>query len=475
MSPIDVDLAKRKPISTLTSEERMAIWESEHLNWSDPRVPANAATAARIRREVGPPAEPTIKFVCLADVEMRQVDWLWNNRIPRGLITVVEGIEGVGKSTLLCAIAAAVTRGVGLEDMTLKAPAVVLWLSAEDDLGMVLKPRLASVGADMNRVIACGDPFTFDDDGMKLLRDECEKHKPDLVIIDPLFAYTKGDPSRGPDARLTTNVLKKIAEEFGCALVLVRHVGKSKGLGDPRAAGLYSIEWRAAARSVLLVGCDPDTPDKRAITQTKNNLGPLADSIGYVIEPDSTSPSGARFTWTGISDLSAKRILEMMGNDEERAEKKDAEAFLREMLTDGEHLASDLMAEAKRCSISEKTLRRAKQSLKIVSRHEGFGKKVIWYWCLPETCLDGQPTQNGHLKVDISEQTTSEQKICLDGQLAIYVGEGSPHTLSNGHLSEKIPPNPNDDNYLPLDGQNSQLAIYADDYPAHWDDIEPED
>src|SRR5262249_11175337 len=86
----------------------------------------------RYQQKESKPQAPPIKSVCLADVEMTQVDWLWENRIPRGLITIVEGIEGVGKSNLLCAIASEVTRGVGLEDMNLNAPSKVLWLSAED-------------------------------------------------------------------------------------------------------------------------------------------------------------------------------------------------------------------------------------------------------------------------------------------------------------------------------------------------------
>src|SRR5262249_42227689 len=162
-----------------------------------------------------------------------------------------EGAEGEGKSTVLCAIAGAVTCGQGLEDMVFEnGPENVLWLSAEDSPGHVLKPRLLAAGADESRVFVVDGAFTFDDKGIALVKAMIERTRPALVVIDPIFAYTKGDPSKGADARATTNALRQIAADSGAAIVLVRHIGKSKGLGDPRAAGLNSIEWRGAARSV---------------------------------------------------------------------------------------------------------------------------------------------------------------------------------------------------------------------------------
>ncbi len=337
----------------------------------------------------------TIKAVCLADVQIEQVDWLWEGRIPIKLITILEGIEGVGKSTLLSAIAAAVTCGKGLPDMHANNPANVLWLSAEDDLGMMLKPRLLASGADVSKVFAIGDPFTINDASVALLRQEATKYKPRLVIVDPIFAYTSGDPNKGGDARIVTNELKKFAEEFRCALVLVRHVGKSKGFGDPRAAGMYSIEWRAAARSVLLAGCDPDNPQKRALTQTKNNLGPMADSIGFEINPDPSSPSLARFFWSGVSDLTARRILETIANDDDTLQRIDTEEFLKQVLAGGEMPAKDVQREGESCGISKRTLDRAKSRLRIKSRKiTGQGP---WLWSLPKSDQGCQLEEDGIL------------------------------------------------------------------------------
>jgi RecA-family ATPase len=329
--------------------------------------------------------QPLIQDVCLADVTPQKVEWLWRDRIPLGALTIVEGIEGEGKSTLLCAIAAAITLGYGLPGAEKSEPAPVLWLSAEDDLARVLKPRLMAAGAVCERVYAVGEPFTLDDRGILALRELIAQRKPRLVVIDPLFAFTRGDANKGSDSRSLTNALKTIAEQFNVAMVLVRHVGKSKGFGDPRAAGLYSIEWRAAARCVLLAGSDPDIPQSRALIQTKNNFGPPADSIGYVIESNVLSPSGARFSWTGKSELTARRILSAADDEEERSGRREAEDFLREALAQGEKPAKDVQKDARTLGITEITINRTKRALGIKSKKLGghFGSKGEWYWSLP--------------------------------------------------------------------------------------------
>jgi putative DNA primase/helicase len=402
-----------------------------------------------------PAAAPLLRVVRMADVKAEKVEWLWPNRIAQRAITIIEGIEGVGKSTLLCAVASAITHGKGLPETEPGEPGNVVWLSAEDDLASVLKPRLEATGADCERIFAVPDPFTLDEQGLLGLREAIAERQPKLVIIDPIFAYTRGDANKGNDARALTGELKKIADQFACAVCLVRHVGKSKGLGDPRAAGLYSIEWRAAARSVLLVGADPDDPNKRAITNTKNNLGPKAESLGYVIQSDSSSPSGARFYWTGNSDLTAERILEAVGQAEETAQESngrdDAEDFLRTVLGDGPRLATDVEKEAKEAKISFATLRRAKDNLGVKSRKFGgkFGGDAKWYWTLPEDAQaeDAHPslkmltyTEGEHLQANRGNNGSYSNGLTEDAHLPISerLQAASEHLQQRDRVMEAI-------------------------------------
>ena len=57
-----------------------------------------------------------------------------------------------------------------------------------------------------------------------------------------------------------------MAERSGCAVILIGHMNKAQGL-KAGYRGLGSIDFRAAARSVLLVGRTKDDPSVRIMAQ----------------------------------------------------------------------------------------------------------------------------------------------------------------------------------------------------------------
>src|SRR5262249_4510857 len=94
----------------------------------------------------------------LADVKPEAVAWLWENRIARKALTIVDGDPGLGKSTIMIDLAARVTRGwnmppAGGPNSEVLTGAVLL-LSAEDHLANTIRPRLDAAGADVTKVFA---------------------------------------------------------------------------------------------------------------------------------------------------------------------------------------------------------------------------------------------------------------------------------------------------------------------------------
>ncbi|MGK4153611.1 AAA family ATPase [Kurthia gibsonii] len=85
----------------------------------------------------------TLKLIRMNEVEATEIDWLWYPYIPYGKITVIQGDPGDGKTTVVLAIAAAITTGVALpERKTATEPMSVIFQTAEDGLGDTVKPRL---------------------------------------------------------------------------------------------------------------------------------------------------------------------------------------------------------------------------------------------------------------------------------------------------------------------------------------------
>ena len=65
--------------------------------------------------------------------------------------------------------------------------------------------------------------------------------------------------------------LGNMAQRTGCAVILISHMNKGQGK-KPGYRGLGSIDFRAAARSVLLVGRVSEESDLRAIVHDKSSL-----------------------------------------------------------------------------------------------------------------------------------------------------------------------------------------------------------
>lgn len=363
----------------------------------------------------------SLRVACMADIEPETVTWLWFPFIPKRKLTIIEGDGGIGKSWLTCAIASAITHGFGLPASEPFEVGSVLFLSAEDGLADTLRPRLDAVRADVSRIYAVAEPLTLDAIGLIKLENAIITHAPALVVIDPLFAFTGGrvDIHRANEARTITAPLAAIAERHSCAIVAIRHLNKSRGGGNSNNAGLGSIDFHAAARSVLLVGKDPDDESKRALCQTKNNLAMIGEPQGYTIE-------GGQFFWTGTSDLTARRILSFASDKDEHDAQAEAVEFIHAMLKDGARPAQDVKAEAKHVGLTEQNLRTARRRLGIKPTKEGGefgGKGAKWMWRLPDT-------------QDVDGVADTAQDVEKNGGQHLVVNDADNDPCTNGLLQD---------------------------------------
>ena len=317
-------------------------------------------------------ARNRLGIVSLSGVQQENVTWLWDARIAVGKVAIIEGDPGIGKSTLTLAIATAVTLGRGLPGQPITEPGRVLLVPAEDGIADTVQPRLSKLGADLSLIDAIERPLTLDKEGCTLIHNYMVGSKPSLCIIDPLFSFVGNkDTNKQGDARGIMDKLTRLAKHHNCAIVCIRHLNKgNKDKSIYRGGG--SIDFTAAARSVLLVGADPADIRQRAIVQIKNNLAPLADPIGFSLDR-------GVFAWTGKSDLTAEQIL---ANEREAIEEagalQDAIEFLKEILALNPVTQKQIMNEARQAGIAERTLNRAKARLAIKSRKRiGDGN---WIW-----------------------------------------------------------------------------------------------
>lgn len=246
-------------------------------------------------------------------------------------------------------------------------------------MGDTIRPRLDKVEADPRHVFAVDGTLTLDEHGIAYLDHHMRKVEPSLVIIDPIVAYMGADLDmyRANETRAFLDPLGRLAEEFGAAILIVRHLTKSN---KDRAIyrGIGSIDFAAKCRSMLLAGCDPENREIRAVVQTKNNLAQEGPSFGYEL-------TSSGFLWTGKTMLTALDILKPEGR--KTLPIQEARELLIAELAAEDQAASALIDKAKALGISKRTLERAKQDLSVASHRVGIpGKKGGGrsMWSLPK-------------------------------------------------------------------------------------------
>lgn len=94
-----------------------------------------------------------LNLINLAEVESKEVKWLWKPYLPAGKITILRDNPGEGKTMLALSIIAALTTGAPLfgEDEQ-REPVCCIYQSAEDGIADTIKPRLEAAGADCSKV-----------------------------------------------------------------------------------------------------------------------------------------------------------------------------------------------------------------------------------------------------------------------------------------------------------------------------------
>jgi hypothetical protein len=322
-----------------------------------------------------------------AEIKLKPTDWLWPERVPMSAITVLAGDPGLGKSLLTISLVAQLTRG----DLSGWFSAALM-LTAEDSLASVVRPRLEAAGADLDLVhfgAICRDkvetPILLPDN-VKELRALVLAKRARLVVVDPLMAHLPVQVNSWKDqmVRQALAPLHGLAEETGAAVLVVAHLNKGQGT-DPLYRLGGSIGIPAAARSVLLLGRDPDDPNgnRRVLAHAKSNLGPLSASLTFEVESVKLPVLDAEVGRIREIGPSRHRAQDLLSVEQREASTKLAAAktFLSEELREEPRSAKELTEKAKRAGISEQTLKRARQELSVESTKLDFDRG--WSWSLP--------------------------------------------------------------------------------------------
>jgi hypothetical protein len=255
------------------------------------RVAVDLESALTTVTDTRPEAGNLVRLTAAASFTIKGVKWLWKGRIPAGMMTILAGREGIGKSTVSLDIAARLTRGT-LEGRYGGRPQNVILCATEDSWEHTIAPRLMAVGADMSRVfhIAIQDEnggyraITAPGD-IAAIEKAIRELQPALMLIDPIMAIIDGriDTHVQQQVQQGLEPLVKLCERAMMAVVGLIHVNKSTTT-DALNSVMGSKAFTSLPRSVLYCIADPSSDDGYLMTHEKCNVGPKVASLTYRLD-----------------------------------------------------------------------------------------------------------------------------------------------------------------------------------------------
>ena len=368
--------AKFKP-TALTGKEKLQEQRAEKKNLKRDEIKEG-------RRFLG---------INMDEVEEEELDWLWYPYLASGELTILEGDPGLGKSYMAQMIAGAIVDGRSLPCAKPQGrkpvKGKVAYFDMENSAGTVTKRRLVDNEVkNLTWYYQEETPFSIDDeDALDEIYEALDELKPTLVVFDTLNTYIgKADTHKSAEVQQAFSHFRQIAKDFNCAVLVLRHLTKSKGGDKAIYRGQGSIAFTGLARVVMTVGQMPEDPDVRVMAVTKINVTKPPKALCFTIEE--LPKERSRFIWGEFVNLSSDDILSVssskMKNGNAGDDVEEAKAFLKDVLEDGPEDLAKLKRMAEKRSISAKVLARAGEAIGIDVFTTGYGAKKVTQWGLPE-------------------------------------------------------------------------------------------
>lgn len=229
------------------------------------------------------------------DLPVPEREWWLDGLVPMGQVTILNGDGGVGKSLLgeqLAAAGALQCETLGLRPM----PGRTMYIGAEDDADEFHR-RLADIVEVHQRQLSDLTDFRLlpladrdallsvpERDGtMKptalwtQIAEESRAFSPKLIVLDTSADLFGGDEVKRAQVRQFIAMLRKLAIEIRCAILLLSHpslTGMQSGTGSSG-----STAWNNSARSRLYLTRAKDDDDLRILTTVKSNYGKVGSEI----------------------------------------------------------------------------------------------------------------------------------------------------------------------------------------------------
>jgi hypothetical protein len=320
-----------------------------------PRQAAEPASWADLEEQIGP------------------IEWAWEGWLPKGLLTILVGEPGSGKSALILDLCSVPLKGKPWPDGTRSSDALgaVVWCEAEAAQPINLE-RASKWNLPVDKILTpFPDPLAeakIDNlEHQRIIEAAVQRDEVRLVVIDSLSGATSRDENTA-EIKGAVQWLAGLARDTGKPILLTHHLRKRGLLDVDHRVSLERVRGHSSivqfARMVWALDTpDPNNEETRRLAVIKSNLARFPEPLGLQV-----TEQGVLFCSAPEPPRSATVI-------------DQAIEALKALLEQGPMPATEVFDELKGMGISKATARRAQHKLGITSHKEA----RTWTWSLPAT------------------------------------------------------------------------------------------
>lgn len=190
------------------------------------------------RHKINCRREPFWPNLSELDEILSAIQWVWHRWIPRGMITMLAGEPGVGKSTIaLDWLNVCIRGGKWPDGVEEKGGMLGMWLDTESGQ-QIINERSKSMGIDRKSILIplFGDDLLAQPD---LMNEGHQSHiltmiratRPDMIVVDSLGSAHTGGENKVEEMRPIMSFLSSMARDHNAAVLLIHHLRK-KGINE---------------------------------------------------------------------------------------------------------------------------------------------------------------------------------------------------------------------------------------------------
>lgn len=216
-----------------------------------------------ICKRYGAPEEVTVfHSVPLAEYlkdESLEIRWMIEGIVPSKSAGILAGSPGLGKSWALMDLSIEVARGGKWLGQFQASTETVLYVDEENSPNLIVSrftklingKEMAAAPGNFHVLAGMGISLS-NEKKLKTLREELDRIKPGLVIMDSLVRVHQGEENSATEMAAVFGVVKGLIREFGCTILFADHLRKAGAFVSSQDAMLRGSSEKLAFVDVLL-------------------------------------------------------------------------------------------------------------------------------------------------------------------------------------------------------------------------------